>query len=173
MGTRSFGGPQSGIVVGDRDIIDRARRNPIARAVRIDKITSLLLGFTLDNYLEGRIIPTESSRLINRSEEERKQLAGKLGGMLSNIGFRQEVIKTSGRIGSGALPLYPVPSYAVALDEKNYILDIVARYFRQAGIPVVGRTSLGLFESDIAAVFDEEIEMIAESASSVLEELNK
>ena len=172
-GDKLLGGPQSGIIVGNKDIIDRVRRNPVARAVRIDKITALLLGFTLDNYLEGRVIPTETYRLINRSEEDRKQLANKLSSLLSHIGFKQEVVKTIGRIGSGALPLYPLPSYAVALDEKNYILDVVAKRFRQARIPVIGHTSLGLFELDIAAVFDDEIEMIAESASGVIEGLNE
>ncbi|MBN1232974.1 MAG: L-seryl-tRNA(Sec) selenium transferase [Candidatus Coatesbacteria bacterium] len=166
-GDKLLGGPQCGIIVADKYIISRVRKNPIARAVRIDKITALLLGFTLDNYLSFKKYPTLSHELIYRNINDRKKIAEKIAVSFQEIGFKATLVESIGRLGSGALPMHDLPSFAVALDEKDYPIEKVARLFRLSDPSVIGRKSKGLFEIDVAAIIDGEVESIISSAIKV------
>lgn len=166
-GDKLLGGPQCGIIAANREIINNVRKNPIARAVRIDKITALLLGFTLDNYLSSKKLPTLSHELIYRNINDRKKIAEKIAKSFQEIGFKATIIDSIARLGSGALPMHDLPSFAVALDEKDYPIEKVASLFRLSDPSVIGRKSKGLFEIDVAAIIDGEVESIISSAIKV------
>src|SRR5205823_10456153 len=103
-GDKLLGGPQAGLMVGTRAAIDRCRAHPLARAVRIDKLSLAALEAVLRLYLDParalREIPV--LRMLAAGEEELRDRATR---MSEAIGPAARVIVASGRVGGGALPL--------------------------------------------------------------------
>ena len=155
-GDKLLGGPQAGIVVGRADLVDRLRRHPLHRALRIDKLSLAALEGTLLLYLEPeralRDVPV--LRMLNedagdvRARAER--LAAEVGG---------EVEETIGKMGGGALPLANLPSFACAVDES------LASPLRDHVPAVVGRMRDGRLLLDCRTLDDAEA---AEVAAAVL-----
>ena len=113
-GDKLLGGPQAGIVVGRADVVERVRRHPLARAMRLDKLSLAALEATLELYRDPSGAPCEQCRCCGWSRSRprtcmrgREALAGRLGG---------SVVETVARVGGGALPLLELPSFACALD---------------------------------------------------------
>ncbi len=155
-GDKLLGGPQAGIVVGRADLVDRLRRHPLHRALRIDKLSLAALEGTLLLYLEPdralRDVPV--LRMLNEDAREvrarAERLAAEVGG---------EVEKTIGKMGGGALPLANLPSFACAVDES------LAAPLRHHVPAVVGRVRDGRLLLDCRTLDDAEA---AEVAAAVL-----
>ena len=155
-GDKLLGGPQAGIVVGRADLVDRLRRHPLHRALRIDKLSLAALEGTLLLYLEPeralRDVPV--LRMLNEDAEEvrarAERLAAEVGG---------EVEETIGKMGGGALPLANLPSFACAVDES------LAAPLRDHVPAVVGRVRDGHLLLDCRTLDDAEA---AEVAAAVL-----
>jgi L-seryl-tRNA(Ser) seleniumtransferase len=151
-GDKLLGGPQAGIVVGRADLVERARRHPLQRAVRADKLTLAALEGTLALYRRGGAPPvlrmlTEPSETV-RARAER--LAGFTGG---------RVEETVARAGGGALPLAEIESYACSLEEE------LAAPLRSAEPPVVGIVRDGRLLLDCRTISDDEVEEVARAVS--------
>jgi L-seryl-tRNA(Ser) seleniumtransferase len=123
-GDKLLGGPQAGILVGRREVIDRLRKHPVARALRLDKMTLAALEATLQLHQDPeraqREIPT--LRYLTRSGEETARLAGLLQAAIERrcgqgpvAGLLVEVVETGGRAGGGSMPLLELPSHAVRM----------------------------------------------------------
>ncbi len=155
-GDKLLGGPQAGIVVGRADLVDRLRRHPLHRALRIDKLSLAALEGTLLLYLEPeralREVPV--LRMLNEDAGEvrarAERLAAEVGG---------EVEETIGKMGGGALPLASLPSFACAVDES------LAAPLRDHVPAVVGRVRDGRLLLDCRTLDDAEA---AEVAAAVL-----
>jgi L-seryl-tRNA(Ser) seleniumtransferase len=148
-GDKLLGGPQAGIVLGRADLVERLRRHPLQRALRIDKLSLAALEGTLLLHLEapGRIpvlrtLAQEADTVRARAE----RLAAATGG---------EVEETVGRVGGGALPLAELPSFACALEES------LAGPLRAGQPPVVGVVRDGRLLLDCLTLTDEEAEQAA------------
>jgi len=164
-GDKLLGGPQAGFIVGRRDLIAKINRNPMKRALRVDKIRLAALEATLKLYrdpdrLAGRL-PT--LRLLSRPKAEIEALArrllpvvaAKLGGK-----FEIEVVACASQIGSGALPLETIPSAALAIAPRQgrsagSVLSALAGEFRRLPIPVVGRIESQTLLFDLRCLEDE------------------
>ena len=111
-GDKLLGGPQAGIVVGRADLVERLRRHPLQRAMRIDKLSLAALEGTLRLYLDA---PERDSRCCAccRRTRGRARAAERLASLLGGA-----VEETVGRVGGGALPLAELPSYACAVEES-------------------------------------------------------
>ncbi len=113
-GDKLLGGPQAGIVVGRADLVERLRRHPLHRALRIDKLSLAALEATLLLYLEPARALREIPVLrmlkedVNAVRARAERLAAATGGAVE---------ETVGRVGGGALPLTELPSYACAVEE--------------------------------------------------------
>jgi L-seryl-tRNA(Ser) seleniumtransferase len=151
-GDKLLGGPQAGVVAGRADLVERLRRHPLHRALRIDKLGLAALEGTLLAYLDPeralRDVPVlrmlhEDSSLI-RSRAER--LASAVGG---------ELEETVARVGGGALPLAELPSFACAVEES------LARPLRTREPPVVGIVRDGRLLLDCRTLTDDEAEIVA------------
>jgi len=151
-GDKLLGGPQAGIVVGRADLVDRLRRHPLHRALRIDKLSLAALEGTLLLYLEPeralREVPVlrmlhEATAAV-RARAER--LAAAVGG---------EVEETVARMGGGALPLAELPSFACAVEET------LAAALRDHEPPVVGIVRDGRLLLDCRTLADDELEEVA------------
>jgi L-seryl-tRNA(Ser) seleniumtransferase len=157
-GDKLLGGPQAGVIVGRRAEIALARRHPLARAVRIDKLSLAALEATLALYrdpeLARRELPVLAMLTASEAELERRAnaLAAATGG---------EVVASTARVGGGALPLLELPGPAVALDGE---VEALAAALRRGDPAVVGRIQHDRLLLDPRTLTDEEA---AEAAAVV------
>ena len=157
-GDKLLGGPQAGLMVGERDTIAACRRHPLARAVRIDKLSLAALEATLRLYRDPayarRAIPVlemldaDASVLGDRAQ----RLADATGGT---------VVAATARVGGGALPLLELHGPAVALDPGPGGADAFAAALRAGDPPLVGRIQDGRLLLDPRTLTDEEADAAA------------
>ena len=156
-GDKVLGGPQAGLVVGRKAWIDRMNRNPLKRALRCDKLTLAALEATLRSYLQSPDpwdeIPT--LRAFRLSPEALEERGRKLLPLLrERLGpeYTLDLVDSTCQIGSGALPTEEIPSRAIAVRNRGMSAEQVARVFRQADPPVVGRIHDHRFLLDLRSV---------------------
>ena len=160
-GDKLLGGPQAGVIVGQRAAIEAARVHPLARAVRIDKLSLAALEATLALYhdpeLARRELPVLAMLTASEAELDRRArvLARATGG---------EVVASTARVGGGALPLLELPGPAVALDAGPAGIDALAATLRTGEPAVIGRIHQGRLLLDPRTLTDGEAE---EAASAV------
>lgn len=136
-GDKLLGGPQAGIVVGKKDLVDRLARHPLARAVRIDKLSLASLTATLVHYLRGEAeqeIPVW--RMISTSEDDLKTRAQ---AWQSGLECPSSVEESKSAVGGGSLPGETLPSWVLSLDCQNNGAEEVMRRLRESSPPVVAR----------------------------------
>ena len=158
-GDKLIGGPQAGIAVGRRELVERMRGNALRRALRCDKLTLAALEATLRLYLRSgdlaatlptlRYLSRTAGELELIAERAREILAERLGG-----GFGLEVVPALSQIGSGAQPTEQIPSRAVRVTHPELAPEAIAAMFRAARPPVIGRIVDGAFLLDVRAVDD-------------------
>lgn len=163
-GDKLLGGPQAGIAVGDKAVIDKLKGHPLARAVRMDKMTLAALTATLLHYLKGEAeseIPVW--RMISATMRDVSIRADAWAGA---VGKGAEVIDTESTIGGGSLPGQTLATRALAIPEApagEAGLDDLARRFREADTPVIGRIADGRLILDPRSVLPEEDEAVVQA----------
>ena len=170
-GDKLLGGPQAGIIAGRRDLIDKIRSHPIARAVRIDKLSLAALRATLELYRPPHD-PVQSipvlqmlAEPIDAVEQRATALADAINKTTPGAATRVETIA---RAGAGALPQQDLPSFAVAVHHTSQSADALAHLFREQETPIIGRISKERFLLDMRAVAEDELVQITSAASSIL-----
>lgn len=164
-GDKLLGGPQAGIIVGRRDLIAKLRRNPLKRALRLDKMTIAALSAVLQLYLDpDRLtenLPT--LRALARPLDEISAMAERLAPVVQAplAGIAEVACEPChSQIGSGALPVDLLPSMAlivrpVAGRGRGALLKRVASAFRALPRPVIGRVQNDSFQLDLRCLEDE------------------
>ena len=160
-GDKLLGGPQAGIIVGRRRIVEEIKRNPMARALRIDKLTLAGLEMTLKLYVEGRYGEIPVVRMLTQREEVLRKRAMRLKRRLRKV-FAGEVslIKEKARPGGGSLPRLELPTYCVALRHPDIPPHEMHEKLRKGSPPVVGRVKRDSLLLDMRTVSDEEIPLL-------------
>jgi L-seryl-tRNA(Ser) seleniumtransferase len=152
-GDKLLGGPQAGIVVGRAAAINRVKRHPLARAMRIDKLSLAALEATLELYrnpaaaVESVPVLRMAGEPAERVRERATRLSERLGG---------EVVATTARVGGGALPLLEIESWACALPGGEEL----AAQLRAAEPPVIARVQEGRVLLDCRTLSDAECDLI-------------
>ena len=140
-----LGGPQAGLMVGARDALERCRRHPLARALRIDKLSLAALEATLRLYLDPasavREVPVLA--MLTAGEEELARRAETMRATLRAAGIEARVIRAAAKAGGGALPLLDLEGPVCAVDAGDLRLDVLAARLRAGTPPVVGRAREG------------------------------
>ena len=159
-GDKLLGGPQAGIVVGDRDLVQQLERHPLARAFRIDKLSLAGLTATLTHYLkqeEEQEIPIW--RMISATPETVKDRAK---AWVSRLEAPAEVIATRSAIGGGSLPGETLPTWAVALDcgASGGGAEAMMRRLRESTPPIIARIENEKVLLDPRTVLPEEEELL-------------
>ena len=162
-GDKLLGGPQAGLVVGRADLIERLARNPLKRALRLDKIRLAALEAVLRLYANPDRLADRLPvlRLLTRPHGEIVQLCQRLlPAVEAALGGIAEVglVDTRSQIGSGALPVSLLPSAALALHpigRAGTAVERLARVLRALPVPVIGRIEAGRVLLDLRCLEDE------------------
>ena len=166
-GDKLLGGPQAGVIVGSRELVERLRRNPLKRALRVDKITIAALAEVLKIYRDPHRLPQRLPMLADLTRPATGILAlGErlLGPVAEALGGGIEVslVDCKSQIGSGALPLAQLDSTALSLTPvaekgaRDAALQGLARHLRHLPRPVIGRIHDGSLLLDLRCLRDEE-----------------
>jgi L-seryl-tRNA(Ser) seleniumtransferase len=162
-GDKLLGGPQAGFIVGKRDLIQAINRNPMKRALRVDKIRLAAIEATLKLYRDpirlAERLPT--LRMLTRSRQEIEAQARR---MLPHVAealggdFAVEICECESQIGSGALPLETLASagLAIAPKRKGRELERLSVMLRELPRPVIGRIEKERLVLDLRCASDEE-----------------
>ena len=164
-GDKLLGGPQAGFIVGRRELIQKIARNPMKRALRIDKMRLAALAATLRLYRDpdrlAERLPT--IRLLARKKPAIAAMARRLLPVVATrLGdvFTVEIVACASQIGSGALPLETMPSAGLAIRPRatrgeGRALERLAAALRRLPVPVVGRIEKGAQILDLRCLEDE------------------
>jgi L-seryl-tRNA(Ser) seleniumtransferase len=162
-GDKLLGGPQAGIIVGKKTIIERVEKDPLMRAFRLDKMTLAALEATLRLYLnEPRALAeVPVLRMLHTPLEELKQQARTLAKRLREIGVIAETEETTAFVGGGSLPEQSLPTFVVAVTPPGLSDEQFAERLRTGEPAVLGRVNDGRLLLDVRTIFaDQENELI-------------
>lgn len=158
-GDKLLGGPQCGIVVGRRDLVEKLRRHPLKRALRCDKLTLAALEATLRIYRFGaspeHAIPT--LRFLLRPAGELRPIGEAAIALLSvalGRDYRFELVASAAQTGSGSQPDVSINSLAIAVQSAGASATRIERRFRASQPPIVGRIEHDVFLLDLRLVDD-------------------
>ncbi len=168
-GDKLLGGPQAGILVGKKEILDRIKKNPLTRALRVDKMTLAALELTLRELMDPeqalKSVPT--LKMLTLSKTELKSKAEKLSRIIKNkVGDALEIdlLEDVSEVGGGALPENPLPTFVVSLGSQRISVNDLEKSFRSSDPPVIGRIKKNRLFLDVRTIQDSEFEMIALAA---------
>ncbi len=174
-GDKLLGGPQAGIIIGKREILEKIKKNPLTRALRIDKLTLAALESTLALYRDENravaAIPTLKMILAPFAEIEKR--ARRLQRMLKSLGSRRlriVLMDLPSRVGGGALPLQDLPSKCLGIQVEGMSANAVERFMREeAETPVIGRIEADRFVLDPRTIQEKEMPLIKSVFSELLQ----
>ncbi len=171
-GDKLLGGPQAGIIVGRKEFVDKIKKNPITRALRIDKLTLAALESTLQLYRDPeqaiRKIPT--LRMLTIPFEEIDEKAEKLCSLLNRISNKRLSVTRmtlSSRVGGGALPIQELPSACLGIRVIGMSANTIERFMRAYKPPIIGRIEEDRFIMDCRTVRDEQFDRVVSAIKAL------
>jgi L-seryl-tRNA(Ser) seleniumtransferase len=171
-GDKLLGGPQAGLMVGRADAIERARGHPLARAVRIDKLSLAALEATLRLYRDPerarREVPVLA--MLEAGEEELAARAERLRAAAAAGGAAVGIVRAIARVGGGALPLLELEGPALAVEPPAQGVDALAARLRAGDPAVVGRIHEGRLLLDPRTLTDREADAAGAAVARALGE---
>ena len=177
-GDKLLGGPQAGIILGKKKILDLFKINPLTRALRIDKLTLAALESTLLLYLDEKRameeIPVLSMLSLDTRKLKRrgKQLLKRLSRM-TNERMTFSLKEDVSQVGGGALPLQELPTMAVAIKPLDFSVNSLEENLRKSDPPIISRISKEELILDMRTVFDEEIPLLAAGIERAVKRITK
>lgn len=172
-GDKLLGGTQAGIILGSKSLIAELRRNPLTRALRVDKLTLAALEATLRLYRDEntaiqaiptlRMIATDLKTLEDRARGLVESLSAKIPEYIE-----VEIKDGSSMVGGGALPVQSLPSKLVAVSSAKLSAARLEAYFRGYKPPIIGRVEQELFLLDVRTLQPGDEEIIVAAASQLV-----
>ena len=160
-GDKLVGGPQSGIIIGKKLLVDKLRRHPLARALRVDKIRLAGLAATLVVYLKGEALEKIPVwRMISMPLDEVEKRASLWAQELGDVA---RVIEGESMVGGGSLPGSTLPTRLVAISDKSRRRNValsLAQKLRHHDPPIIGRISDDVLLFDPRTVLPEEDDIV-------------
>lgn len=156
-GDKLLGGPQAGLILGGGEWIDRIRRNPMMRTMRVDKIIYAVLASTLREYEKGvyqSTIPVW--RMLSAAYADLEQRATKISSALQILDFQAEIQRGLSLPGGGSAPEEGIPSPLVRIRHAERSAAEIQEELRRGQTPVIGRIERDHFILDLRTVFPEQ-----------------
>ena len=169
-GDKLLGGPQAGIVIGKRDLVTRLERHPLARAVRIDKMSLASLTATLVHYVMGEAeakVPVW--RMISTPVEDVRDRAERWRTILSAQGIQTSVEPARSAIGGGSLPGETLPSWALSVPTGgDRSPEMLLSALREQATPVIARIEEDTARLDPRTVLPEQDGQVINALTTVM-----
>jgi L-seryl-tRNA(Ser) seleniumtransferase len=161
-GDKLLGGPQAGIIAGRKALVDRLRKHPLMRALRVDKITLAILEATLTEYAEGRATTTVPvQRMLHLSPEAIEARAQALGAALAKCGWRVAMISGSSEVGGGSAPGVQLPTVLLSIEREGQSAATTEQWLRALDPPVIARIEHDRVVLDLRTVLPDQDELLA------------
>lgn len=172
-GDKLLGGPQAGLILGKKDIIDQIKAHPLNRALRIDKFTLASLEATLRLYLDESKALDEIPILsmITKPASEIKKIAQNLKRKLKKIAgasLEIDVIDGISRIGGGALPFQEIPTSLICLLPRTMTVNQLEERIRNQPVPIIGRIENERLILDLRTVHSTDLPILLDLFSDIL-----
>ncbi|MDA2924941.1 L-seryl-tRNA(Sec) selenium transferase, partial [Acidobacteria bacterium AH-259-L09] len=167
-GDKLLGGPQAGIIVGKKKLVDAIRRNPLMRACRVDKVTYSALEWTLIQYEKGtyeKTIPVH--QMLCADAEQIKARAERVRDLLDSNVFRIEIKPGYSLIGGGSAPEEQIPTYLLAVTSGQRSVNELERGLRESTVPIVARIEDDQLMLDLRTVFPEQEDTIISAFAEI------
>jgi len=164
-GDKLLGGPQAGLVVGQRELIGRLERHPLIRALRIDKLSLAALEATLRMYRDGRAAQVPAIRMLTEAVGTVEARAQRLRDGLRARGVPCEVVPVESQVGGGAMPLAAPPSAAVAIGGEAALLH---ERLRRGDPAVVARIERERLLLDARTIEEGEVGLVVEAVTAAV-----
>jgi L-seryl-tRNA(Ser) seleniumtransferase len=177
-GDKLLGGPQAGIILGKKNILDLFKINPLTRALRIDKLTLAALESTLLLYFDEkrameeiptlRMLSLDTKGLKRRGKRLLKRLSGMTDERMT-FALKEDV----SQVGGGALPLQELPTIVVAAKPLGFSVNGLEEILRKGDPPIISRISKEELILDMRTIFDEEIPLLATGIKKAITSMTK
>lgn len=159
-GDKLLGGPQAGLLVGSHELVQRCRRHPLARALRVDKLRLAALEATLQTYRRGRPSDLPTWSMLQTNVDELRARARPVYGDATTAGLSAQIVEVDAVIGGGSMPGTTLPSIAVAITDPDGTL---AARLATNQPPILARTRDGQLLLDVRTVAPEQDHEIVSS----------
>jgi L-seryl-tRNA(Ser) seleniumtransferase len=175
-GDKLLGGPQAGIIAGKKKLIERLKKEPLLRALRVDKLTLAFLETNNRYFLDESVLNQKNLfyKLLNQSQQELEDRATKCKKLLAKYKIDAEVFQSKGQYGGGALPGKEIDSFAIKLNlekdtarQRSELAEMIFKELLQQKIPILGILRKGKIYFDMLCIPDEEIELVSETIVEV------
>ena len=169
-GDKLLGGPQAGIAAGSADVILKMNENPLARALRIDKMTLAALEATFYLYADPERAANEIPvlRMLLESPEAILERAKRLASAIRAGGATVEVVPDSSEAGGGSLPAVSLPTWAVSVKSGRLTPNRLEEGLRTGTPPVIARIKADALILDARTIGDGEVPVLADRLSRLL-----
>ena len=171
-GDKLLGGPQAGLLVGSKTVIDKCKENPLMRVLRCDKVTLTAMEETLKLFSEPeKLSETHAiySLFSTPLEELRKRAESAVADFNKKSDeYSVEIREVIGEAGSGSLPVAELPSIAVCITSKKHTVETISAKFRKLKVPVIGYINNDAFYIDLRAISESDAESLSESILEVI-----
>lgn len=175
-GDKLIGGPQCGVIIGKKKIINKIKKNPLTRALRCDKLTNIALEATLQMFLlkEENLIKNHGViNILSKPLSDIKRQASRCAKILKKQYSTQLDISVKAdvsEIGGGSLSTEELPTFVIAIKPKKLAVQDLARSLRLCRIPIYGRVSEDTLLLDFRTVLKGEEKNILKAFNEILEE---
>ena len=166
-GDKLFGGPQAGIIVGKKKIIDPLKREPLFRALRCDKLTFAALQTTVDLHLNRVTSEIPALALLQIPKDELRARAAAIVTRLHGLPLKITIGTGTGKAGGGTLPKSIVPSITIDLMPENCSLEEFASALRRATPPVISYIANQRIKLDLRTIFSYQDDLLIDAIRTV------
>jgi L-seryl-tRNA(Ser) seleniumtransferase len=166
-GDKLLGGPQAGIIVGRQEPLDRIRRHPLMRALRVDKLTYAALEATLEDYAIGRADAVPVMRMLKLTPEAIEQRAQALMRRLDQAGWQSTIVDGFSTVGGGSAPGSELPTRLIQLEHPGMTAAEIEPRLRALDPPIIARIHDDRLVLDLRTVSPEDDERVGEALRSI------
>ena len=164
-GDKLLGGPQAGIIVGKKAIVDKLKKHPLTRAMRVDKMTLAALEATLRSYDAGLSSEIPTIAMLSATPAYLQGKADQLCQLMLKAGIAAEVVAPEGQVGGGSVPTQMLKSFAVAVQPAGVNLDQLEINLRLGSPAIVGRINHDRFLLDVRTLRENDFDAIVKAVA--------
>jgi L-seryl-tRNA(Ser) seleniumtransferase len=173
-GDKLFGGPQAGVIAGQKELVAKVRRHPLFRALRVDKLTIAVMEATLRAYYRGAWDEIPALRMIRATAEEIEQRSAKLlkavREAVAAADAEIEVADSASLVGGGSTPAQSLPTKVLRVASARHSATQLEKRLRrpEKGVPVIARIEDEKLVIDLRTVFPEQEKLLEDALVAAL-----